>query len=52
VPRKLTRRQEELLRELAELEQKNVSPQRRSFLEMLKSWLGGEAPPAKSDSDD
>lgn len=50
VPRKLTRRQEELLRELAELEQKNVSPQRRSFLEMLKSWLGGE-PPATPPND-
>jgi molecular chaperone DnaJ len=41
VPKKLTRRQEELLRELAELEQKNVTPQRRSFLDMIKSWLGG-----------
>lgn len=50
VPRKLTRRQEELLRELAELEQKNVSPQRRSFLEMLRSWLGGESQPGQSAS--
>ncbi|MCS7166561.1 MAG: molecular chaperone DnaJ [Gemmatales bacterium] len=42
VPRKLSRRQEELLRELAELEQRNVTPQRRSFLDMLKSWLGSD----------
>jgi len=41
-PRKLTRRQEELLRELAEIEQKHVSPQRKSFLDRLKSWFGGD----------
>jgi molecular chaperone DnaJ len=42
-PRNLTRRQEELLRELAEIDQKNVSPQRKSFLEKLKSFFA--APP-------
>jgi len=42
-PRNLTKRQEELLRELAEIEQKNVSPQRKSFLEKLKSFFS--APP-------
>ena len=36
-PRKLTGRQEELLRELAELEEKNVSPQRKSFLKRVKN---------------
>ncbi|MCS7016182.1 MAG: molecular chaperone DnaJ [Gemmatales bacterium] len=45
VPRKLSRRQEELLRELAELEQKNVTPQRRSFLDMLKAWLSTDSTP-------
>ncbi len=40
-PRKLTKRQEELFRELAEIDQKNVSPQRKSFLERLKGWFGG-----------
>ena len=36
-PRSLTKRQEELFRELAEIDQKNVSPQRKRFLEQLKS---------------
>ena len=33
------KRQEELFRELAELEQKHVSPQRKSFLDKLKTSL-------------
>ncbi|MBS0267184.1 MAG: molecular chaperone DnaJ, partial [Planctomycetes bacterium] len=36
VPRNLTPRQEELLRELAELEKKNVSPHQKSFFEKIK----------------
>jgi molecular chaperone DnaJ len=36
-PRQLTKRQEELLRELAEIDHKHVSPQRKSFFERLKS---------------
>jgi molecular chaperone DnaJ len=39
VPRKLVPRQEELLRELAELEQKHVEPHRKSFFEKLKDWI-------------
>jgi molecular chaperone DnaJ len=35
-PRNLTKRQEELFRELAEIDQKHVSPQRKSFFEKLK----------------
>jgi molecular chaperone DnaJ len=35
-PKNLTKRQEELLRELAEIEKKHVSPQRKSFFEKLK----------------
>ena len=31
--------EEELLRELAEIEQTNVSPQRRSFLDKLKDYF-------------
>jgi molecular chaperone DnaJ len=43
-PRTLTKRQEELFRELAELEQKHVSPQRKGFLDKLKDFVaGGEA---------
>jgi len=36
VPRKLNARQEELIRELAELERKNVSAHQKSFFEKLK----------------
>jgi molecular chaperone DnaJ len=42
VPDNLTPRQEELLRELAEVEKTNVSPHRRSFLERLTSFFGGQ----------
>jgi molecular chaperone DnaJ len=38
-PKKLTKRQEELFRELAEIDQKHVSPERKSFLEKLKGWF-------------
>lgn len=40
-PRQLTKRQEELLRELAELDHGNVSPQRKSFLEKLRALFAG-----------
>jgi len=39
VPKKMTQRQEELLRELAELEQAHVSPQRKSFFQKLKNYF-------------
>jgi len=39
VPKKLGPRQEELLRELAELEQTEVSPHRKSFLERLRQYF-------------
>ena len=38
-PKKLEPRQEELLRELAELEQTHVSPHRKSFLEKIKDYF-------------
>jgi molecular chaperone DnaJ len=38
-PRQLTKKQEELLRQLAELEESNVSPQRKSWLEKVKSFF-------------
>src|SRR5262249_12852941 len=41
-PRQLTKRQEELFSELAELEQKHVSPQRKSFLDKLREFFSGE----------
>ena len=47
-PRHLTPRQEELLRELAEIEHLDVSPKRKSFFEKLRDYFtedeeGGEA---------
>lgn len=39
VPHKISTRQEELLRELAELDQTNVSPHRKSFFESLKEYF-------------
>jgi molecular chaperone DnaJ len=38
-PRQLTKRQEEVLRELAEMEDRNVSPQRKSWLEKIKQFF-------------
>jgi molecular chaperone DnaJ len=43
-PRQLTPRQEELLREMAELEQKHVSPHRKGFLDKLRGFFAGESP--------
>ncbi len=42
VPKRVTGRQQELIRELAELEHTNVSPQRKSFFETLKEWFKPE----------
>jgi molecular chaperone DnaJ len=49
-PRNLTKRQEELLRELAELDKKHVSPQRKSFVEKLRSFFTPEEPQANQAS--
>jgi molecular chaperone DnaJ len=43
VPKKLTARQSELLRELAELEHVDVTPQRKSFLDKLKEYFAPES---------
>ncbi len=42
VPRKLGNDQEELLRQLAEIEQANVSPHKESFLDKLMDWFSSE----------
>jgi len=39
VPQKLTRRQEELLRELSEIEGTHISPEREGFLNKLKEYV-------------
>ncbi len=41
-PRNLSKRQEELFRELAEMDHKHVSPERKSFLEKLKDFFSAE----------
>ena len=47
-PRHLTPRQEELLRELAEIEHESVSPRRRSFFEKLRDYFTEEEAPHES----
>ncbi len=46
-PKNLSKRQEELLRELAELDHKNVSAQRKSFFDKLRELFTGTEPEAK-----
>ena len=41
VPKNLTPRQEELLRELAEIENTHVTPERKSFFAKLKDYFQG-----------
>ncbi len=48
-PKKLTPKQEELLRELAELEQSDVTPHRKSFLEKLRDYFTGEGEDEQDD---
>jgi molecular chaperone DnaJ len=47
-PTHLTKRQEELLRELAETEHKSVSPRRKSFFEKIRGLFTGDAAEAKA----
>ncbi len=48
VPKSVSPPEERLLRELAELEQANVSPHRKSFFEKLKDYFLPESDPAGS----
>ena len=48
-PRHLTVRQEELLREFAEIEHLTVSPRRKSFFEKLRDYFTEEAEPDDSE---
>ncbi|HWE39258.1 MAG TPA: molecular chaperone DnaJ [Isosphaeraceae bacterium] len=50
-PRRLSPRQEELLRELAELDHEDVSPRRRSFLEKLRDAFFTEEPEPADESE-
>jgi molecular chaperone DnaJ len=47
IPRKLTKRQEELLREYAAIEATHVLPQQKSFFEKLKDYVVGTEETAK-----
>jgi len=51
VPKKLTKRQEELLRELAEVEHTNVTPHRKSFLEKIRDYFVGQATPSANEKE-
>ncbi len=42
VPKKLAKDEEKLLRQLAELEHKNVAPQRKSFFDKIKEYFTAE----------
>jgi molecular chaperone DnaJ len=46
-PKHLSKEQDELFRKLAELDQKNVSPQRKSFFEKLRGMFMGQNEEAK-----
>ena len=49
-PRHLTARQEELIRELAEIEHRDVSPRRKSFFDKLKDYFTEDEAPAESEA--
>jgi molecular chaperone DnaJ len=49
-PTNLTKRQEELLRELADLDGKHVSPERKSFLERVKEFFTSASPVKDADN--
>lgn len=44
-PRKLNKRQEELLREMAEIEKENVNPEQKSFFDKIKNFFAPEEIP-------
>ena len=50
VPKKLTKRQEELLREMAEIDQKHVSTARKGFFDRVKEWLTGAGEEKKEEA--
>jgi len=49
VPKKITAQQEALLRQLADLEQADVSPHRKSFFQTLKDYFLPDAEPPQSE---
>jgi molecular chaperone DnaJ len=51
VPKKLNKKQEELLRQLAELDNDHVTPERKGFMDLLKSYFQSDEDAAVSTSD-
>jgi molecular chaperone DnaJ len=49
VPKKLSSEQEQLIRELADLELSHVTPHRKSFLDKLKRYFANQDQPASDD---
>ncbi len=49
-PRKLTKRQEELFRELGEIDGLNVPPERKTFLDRIKAFFSASEAPAEGKS--
>jgi molecular chaperone DnaJ len=49
-PRNLSKRQDELLRELAELDGKHVPPERKSFLDRVKEFFTSATAPRAEDN--
>ena len=41
-PRKLNERQRELLKEFAEIEKQNVSPEHKSFIDKVRDFFKGQ----------
>ncbi|MBM3998768.1 MAG: molecular chaperone DnaJ [Planctomycetes bacterium] len=50
-PRKLTAKQEDLLRQLAELEHTHVTPHRKTFLEKIRGYFTSESPDGAAERD-
>lgn len=43
VPTKLNKRQKELLRELAELDEKHITPERKGFMDRIMTYFQGQS---------
>ena len=43
VPKKLNKRQQELLRELADLDEKEITPERKGFMDRIVAYFHSDA---------
>jgi len=44
VPKKFSKRQQELLRELAEHDDKEITPERKGFMDRIMAYFQGDVP--------